>query len=84
MKSRLKFNRKALPVDAPLYHTDHARPISRRDFIRQGFLGGSATLLSGGIFSLFAAPNQALGALSSDIDSLAQGHQLFAWRPVRQ
>jgi len=58
-------------VDAPLRHDDHSRPITRRDFIRQGFIGGSATLLSGGIFSLFANPNAAMAAISSDLTALA-------------
>ena len=72
MKRKLKFNTKALPVDAPLCHADHPRPVSRRDFIRQGFMGGSATLLSGGVFSLFATPNKAYGELSGDINLLAK------------
>ncbi len=61
-----------LSVDAPLRHNDHARPVTRRDFIRQGFLGGSATILGGGALSLFANPNQALAALSDDIKDLAE------------
>ncbi|MCP4077811.1 MAG: general secretion pathway protein GspF [Gammaproteobacteria bacterium] len=71
MTSKLKPNQKAHPVDAALYHDDHARPVSRRDFIRQGFLGGTASLISGGVFSLFASPNTAMAALSSDVGSLA-------------
>ncbi len=71
MTSKLKPNQKAHPVDAPLYHDDHARPVTRRDFIRQGFMGGTASLISGGVFSLFASPNSAMAALSSDVDSLA-------------
>lgn len=71
MTRHIKSKQKALPVDAPLYHTDHSRPVTRRDFIRQGFMGGTATLLSGGVFSLFAHPNQAIAALSSDVQSLA-------------
>ena len=69
MAKRTKFS--ILPVDAPLRHDDHSRPITRRDFIRQGFIGGSATLLSGGIFSLFAKPNAAMAAISSDLTALA-------------
>jgi len=61
---------KLLPPDAPLRHDDHSRPISRRDFIRQGFMGGSATLLSGGIFSLFTNPNAAHAAVSDDLQAL--------------
>ncbi|MBT3721927.1 MAG: general secretion pathway protein GspF [Gammaproteobacteria bacterium] len=71
MTSKLKKNQQAHPVDAPLYHSDHAKPFTRRDFIRQGFMGGSASLISGGVFSLFAAPNTAMAALSADVDSLA-------------
>ena len=69
MARRTKFS--TLAVDAPLLHDDHSRPITRRDFIRQGFIGGSATLLSGGIFSLFANPNAAMAAVSSDLTALA-------------
>ena len=66
-----KYTNKSLPLDAPLRHEDHPRPISRREFIQQGFIGGSATLLSGGVFSLFANPNAAYAAVSSDLDTLA-------------
>ncbi len=68
---RFRSKKQTLSVDAPLYHADHARPVSRRDFIRQGFLGGAATVVGGGVFSLFASPNKAMAALSADIDSLA-------------
>ncbi len=62
---------KRLSPDAPLRHENHARPMTRRDFISQGLIGGSATLLSGGIFSLFANPNAALAAVAPDLDALA-------------
>ena len=71
MRRKNKFSMINLPVDAPLYHTEHSRPVTRRDFIRQGFALGSASYLSGGIFSLFAAPNQARAALSPDMTALA-------------
>ena len=59
-----------LPPDAPLKFEDHGRPLSRRQFIRQGFLTGSATLLSGGVFGLFANPNAAYAAVSDDLQAL--------------
>jgi len=59
-----------LPPDAPLKFEDHGRPMSRRQFIRQGFLTGSATLLSGGVFGLFANPNAAYAAVSGDLQAL--------------
>ena len=62
---------KILSVDAPLLHNDHSRPVSRRDFISQGFIGGSAVLMGGGALSLLANPNAAQAALSADITSLA-------------
>lgn len=63
--------RKTLHPNEPLRHTDHPRPVSRRDFIRQGFLAGSGVAMSSGIFSLFANPNQAYAALAPDINNMA-------------
>jgi hypothetical protein len=59
-----------LPPDAALKFEDHGRPLSRRQFIRQGFLTGSATLLSGGLFGLFANPNAAYAEVADDLQSL--------------
>jgi hypothetical protein len=67
-----RFNKKRyLPPDAPLKFEDHGRPLSRRQFIRQGFMTGSATVLSGGIFSLFANPQAAYAAVAPDLTQLA-------------
>ena len=57
--------------DTPLRHEDHPRPVTRREFVKQGFLTGSATVLSGGVFSLFANPNAAMAAVAPDLDALA-------------
>ena len=64
-------NRKPLHPNEPLRHADHPRPITRRDFIRQGFMAGSGVVLGSGIFSLFANPHQAYAALSGDIHNMA-------------
>lgn len=56
--------------DAPQRHPDHRRPITRRDFVSQGFLSGSALALSGGVLSLFSNPRDAYAALSSDLTPL--------------
>jgi hypothetical protein len=61
---------KNLSADAPLYHSDHARPMSRRDFIAQGFTAGVGTVVAGSAFSLFANPGKANAALSSDLEAL--------------
>lgn len=47
--------RKTLHPDAPLRLTDHARPRTRRELLRQGFLGGSAMVLGSGLAGLFGA-----------------------------
>lgn len=56
--------------DAPLLHEDHGKPMSRRQFVRQGFTAGGASLLTGGVLSLFANPRDAYAALSPDLDDL--------------
>lgn len=66
----MKKNHRHLNPDAPLLHADHPRPKSRRDFIRQGLLTGAATLLTPGVFGLFANPRAAQAALASDIATL--------------
>jgi hypothetical protein len=53
--------------DDPLHHPDHERPVTRRDFVSQGFLSGSAFALSGGVMSLFSNPREAYAALSGDL-----------------
>lgn len=63
-------HRKPLGLDEPLRHPDHKRPITRRDFIAQGFRAGLGVALGGSIFSLFADPRAAYAALSSDLQAL--------------
>ena len=56
--------------DDPQLHPDHSRPVTRRDFVSQGLISGSAFTLGGGFLSLFSNPREALGALSSDLTPL--------------
>jgi hypothetical protein len=67
--ARFKKNQYIAP-DEPLIYEDHGRPMSRRQFVRQGFMTGSATVLSGGIFSMFANPNAAMAAVAPDLQAL--------------
>lgn len=57
-------------TDTPQRHGDHPRPMTRRQFVAQGFLGGSAFALGGGVMSLFANPRQAFAELSGDLAPL--------------
>ena len=59
-----------LDVNAPLKHADHARPKTRRDFISQGFMAGSASVFGSSLFSLFGNPQMASAALSPDLETL--------------
>jgi hypothetical protein len=53
--------------DKPQRHPDHARPVTRREFVSQGFMSGSAFALGGGVMSLFANPRAAFADLSNDL-----------------
>ena len=63
--------RKHFQPDEPLRHPDHPRPVTRRDFIRQGFMTGAAMVTTGSVFSLFANPRAAYADVSADLDALA-------------
>lgn len=56
-----------LHPDAPLLLNNHSRPVTRREMVSQGFRAGTATVLGGSIFSLFANPREAEAALSADL-----------------
>ena len=62
--------RETFEINAPLKHADHARPKTRREFISQGFMAGSASVFGSSVFSLFANPNSAHAALSPDLEAL--------------
>jgi hypothetical protein len=63
--------RQPLSPDAPLLHLDHGRPVTRRDFLRQGFITGAGVTMGSSLFSLFANPRMAQAALSGDLQTLA-------------
>lgn len=62
--------RKLIDIDEPLRHRHHARPKSRRDFLRQGFITGPALVLTGGVFSLFTHPRDVAAAVAADLEAL--------------
>ncbi len=53
--------------DAPLFHADHPRPVTRRDLLAQGFMTGAAYTM-GGMGTLFAGTANA--QLSQDVDDM--------------
>ncbi|VAW78306.1 FIG00785185: hypothetical protein, partial [hydrothermal vent metagenome] len=66
-----------LHPDAPLRHRDHARPVTRRDFLAQGFISGMGMTLGGSALSLLAGSRVASASqpLSADLITLAQSLQ---------
>jgi len=69
----IRSKRKLRHPDAPMRHENHARPMTRRELLGQGFLAGSATVWGGGIMSLFANPRAAFADLAGDLDPLGCG-----------
>ncbi len=65
--------RKFLSPDEPLRHPDHRRPMTRREFIAQGFMAGLGLVTAPTLLSLFANPRAAYAALSADLEALKTG-----------
>jgi hypothetical protein len=63
----IRVKRKLRHPDAPQRHDSHRRPMTRRELIAQGFMTGGATVLTTGLFSLFANPRTALAQLAEDL-----------------
>ncbi len=59
-----------LSPDAPLLHAAHKKPITRRDFVSQGMLAGSASVVAPSLLGLFGNSQSAQAALSTDIEAL--------------
>lgn len=66
IKSRRK---RALGLNEPLKHGSHKKPVTRRDFLAQGFTTGAATVIVPAAMSMMS-PRRA-SALTSDLDTIA-------------
>ena len=62
-------SKRPLGLDEPLRHESHKRPVTRRDFLAQGFTTGAATVIAPTLLGILANPRRA-NALSADIDAL--------------
>lgn len=67
----IRRKQQTINVDDPLRHADHSRPVTRREFIRQGFLTGAGTVMGSSVFSLFANPRLAQAQVADDLQALA-------------
>jgi len=66
----IRSRKKRRNYDAPQRHQNHNRPMTRRELIGQGFLAGTASVLGGGVFSLFSNPRAAYAQLADDLRPL--------------
>jgi hypothetical protein len=60
---------KALGPNEPFRHPDHPRPTTRRQFVAQGFLAGTASVVGPSLVGMLANPRYARAALAPDIQS---------------
>ena len=60
--------RNARHYDAPQLHGDHPRPVTRRQFVAQGFMSGAAYTVGAGALSML--PASAMADLSDDVDDM--------------
>jgi hypothetical protein len=64
---------KVLGIHDPLRLNDHSRPRTRREFLAQSFITGSATVVGPSLLAMLAAPRQAHAGLDTDIQALLAG-----------
>jgi hypothetical protein len=68
IKSRKK---RPLGLDEPLKHGSHKRPVTRRDFLAQGFITGAATVVGPAVLGAMLNPRKAYADLAPDLRFLA-------------
>ena len=62
LKKTAKFEGRGKESDAPMLHPDHPRPRTRREFLAQGFITGSAYVMAPNVLSMLGAGEAAAQA----------------------
>ncbi|GMR15870.1 MAG: hypothetical protein BMS9Abin31_0164 [Gammaproteobacteria bacterium] len=63
-----KKKNRTLHPDEPLLHPDHPRPVTRREFIQQGFISGAGAVIAPSMLGMLASsPAQALSLDMQDL-----------------
>ena len=62
LKKTPKFEGRGKESDGPMLHPDHPRPVSRRQFLGQGFITGAATIAAPSMLSMLGAREAAAQA----------------------
>ena len=68
IKSRKK---RSLGLNEPLRHESHKKPVTRRDFLAQGFTTGAATVVAPAVLGALLGSRKAQAALANDMRFLA-------------
>ncbi|HXS92639.1 MAG TPA: hypothetical protein VN705_25005 [Steroidobacteraceae bacterium] len=68
IKSRKK---RSLGLNEPLRHESHKKPVTRRDFLAQGFTTGAATVVAPAVLGALLGAKKAQAALGPDLRFLA-------------
>jgi hypothetical protein len=62
--------KRALALNEPIKHGSHKRPVTRRDFLAQGFTTGAATVVAPAMIGAMINPRLARADLASDIAAM--------------
>ena len=76
LKKTPKFEGRGKESDGPMFHPDHPRPVSRRQFLGQGFMTGAAYVAAPSILSLLGA-KEASAQASCALSGLGNGQVPF-------
>ncbi|OUS28859.1 general secretion pathway protein GspF [Gammaproteobacteria bacterium 45_16_T64] len=68
----MKKTNQPLSPDAPLFHPDHRRPRTRREFISQGFMAGAGTVIGASTLNMFT-PENVIAQLANDLEADTTG-----------
>lgn len=61
--------KRALGLNEPLRHGSHKKPVTRRDFLAQGFTTGAATVIAPATIGAMLNPRRAAAVLPDDVKS---------------
>lgn len=65
-----KNKNRTLHPDEPLRHPDHSRPVTRREFISQGFVAGSGAVIGSSMLGMLSSGKANAAFLSQDLVDL--------------
>ena len=60
---------KPLGLNEPIRHNSHSRPVTRRDFVAQGFMTGAATVLATPLLAALLKPGLPVGNKNDSLDN---------------